>query len=51
MFERLSEWVFNTQALEQEVASLQVDLEQLTQKKTSEELTSSSKQLEELQAQ
>ena len=50
-FEHLSELVLITQALEQEVASLQVELEQLIQKKTSEELTSSSAQLEEHQAQ
>ncbi|KAM6912884.1 kinectin [Xenentodon cancila] len=39
------------EALEQEVASLQVELEQLTQKKASEETASSSTKLEELQAQ
>lgn len=42
-------WV--SQALEQQLAALQAEMEQLRQKETPEELTSSATQLQELQAQ
>lgn len=50
-FELLSKAVFVSQALELQLAALQVEVEQLRQKETLEELTRSGTQIQELQAQ
>lgn len=50
-FELLSEAVFVSKALEQQLAALQEEMEQLRQKETPEELTSCGSQLQEVEAQ